>query len=98
MVRLHCRLTVVVVVFVALASPALAESGDPVVGYGDGGTVEIPPLANDFVGPGDIVVRPDGSAVIDISDGDVDFGFSGVVVDPHGVWTRLPRPMGGGLR
>ncbi|MEA2000321.1 MAG: S-layer homology domain-containing protein [Actinomycetota bacterium] len=75
-----------------LATPAIADPGDVVIEYGNDGFVEIPAPADSFVSPGELLLAPDGTAILDIGEGDIDFGFAAVTVDPSGNWNRLEAP------
>lgn len=93
MVISRLSLFIVAAAFVMLAPvSAVADPGDPIEGFGDNGVVEIPPEHDLAVAPGELLVTPQGVAVIDVGDGDIDVAFSGVSVGRDGEWVRLEYP------
>lgn len=87
------RIIIVLAVAALLPSAAaLAEPGDPITDFGSNGVVTIPPQSYPYVGPGEIVVTADGTMVLDVGDGDVDFGFAAARIDATGKWSYLAAP------
>ena len=86
------RLITAVLTVLLSATPALADPGDPVSDYGDNGYVRIPPQDYSSVAPGELVIAPDGTAILDVGAGEMpgsvgEYGWAGAAktyywVDP----------------